>query len=228
MISFARRPSRTAPKPKGAGMANLYDILRLRAPSDLGRPFAMLEDGRTFTYADIDDQSARYAGALTACGVNVGDRVAVQAPKCIEMLMLYLGCLRAGAVFLPLNTAYTAGEIDYFLRDSEPALFVCDAAAIDAAKAVAEGAGGIRVETLDETGTGSLSRLAAAQSGRFDTVDCPGDALAAILYTSGTTGRSKGAMLSHANLASNALTLAEYWRFTDQDVLLHALPIFHT
>jgi len=209
-------------------MANLYDILRSRAPSDLSRPFAVLEDGRTFSYADIGDQSARYAEALTACGVKVGDRVAVQAPKAIEMLMLYLGCLRAGAVFLPLNTAYTTGEIDYFLRDSEPALFVCDAATIDAAKAVAESAGGIRVETLDESGTGSLSRLAATQSGRFDTVDCSGDALAAILYTSGTTGRSKGAMLSHANLASNCLTLVDYWRFSDKDVLLHALPIFHT
>jgi malonyl-CoA/methylmalonyl-CoA synthetase len=206
-------------------MANLYDILRSRAPSDLSRPFALLEDGRTFTYADVDSQSALYAEALTQCGVVAGDRVAVQAPKCIEMLMLYLGCLRAGAVFLPLNTAYTAGEIDYFLRDAEPSLFVCDAAQIDAAKAVA---GAIRVETLDETGGGSLSQLAASGSGQFATLACDDDALAAILYTSGTTGRSKGAMLSHNNLASNALTLAKVWRFTDQDVLLHALPIFHT
>jgi len=209
-------------------MANLYDVLRARAPSDRSRPFAVLGDGRTFTYEDIEDQSARYAEALRQCGVAVGDRVAVQAPKCIEMLMLYLGCLRAGAIFLPLNTAYTAGEIDYFLRDAEPALFVCDAAQIDAAKSVAEGAGVPRVETLDEIGGGTLSQRAAAGSGHFDTVACDDSAIASILYTSGTTGRSKGAMLSHGNLASNALTLADYWRFSSNDVLLHALPIFHT
>jgi len=209
-------------------MANLYDVLRARAPSDKSRPFATLSDGRVFTYADIEDQSARYAEALLRCGVAVGDRVAVQAPKCIEMIMLYLGCLRAGAIFLPLNTAYTAGEIDYFLRDSEPAMFVCDAAQVDTAGAVAEAVGVPAIETLDETGGGSLSRLATAASGRFDTVACADDAIASILYTSGTTGRSKGAMLSHGNLASNALTLVDSWHFTPDDVLLHALPIFHT
>jgi malonyl-CoA/methylmalonyl-CoA synthetase len=209
-------------------MANLYDTLSSRFPADRSRPFARTMDGVVMTYADVEAASARHAAALVAAGVRVGDRVAVQAPKCLDMLMLYLGCLRAGAVFLPLNPAYTAGELAYFLGDAEPALFVCDAGRKDEADRLAAMQGGIAVETMGEGGAGSWTDLVALAAPHFATVARADGDLAAILYTSGTTGRSKGAMLTHANLASNALTLVDVWRFTGEDVLLHALPIFHT
>lgn len=208
-------------------MANLYDTLCARFPADRSKPFAWLPDGSCLSYGGLERSSARYAALLADLGVAPGDRVAVQTGKSIEMLILYLGCLRAGAIFLPLNPAYTAGELGYFLGDAEPALFVCDPARHEEAIGLAAGRG-IRVETLGETGEGTLPRLAEAMSDRFETLARADEDLAAILYTSGTTGRSKGAMLSHANLASNALTLVDYWRFTGEDVLLHALPIFHT
>ncbi|MDF7774865.1 malonyl-CoA synthase [Sphingomonas sp. AOB5] len=209
-------------------MANLFTTLSGNFPADRSRIFARFADGGAMRYADLERESARYAHALRTTGVKVGDRVAVQLPKSIDMLMLYLGCLRAGAIFLPLNTAYTAGELDYFLRDAEPALFVCDPAHRDRAETLAREVGGVRVETIDGAGGGTLSVIAADHPGSFDTEPLDDGDLAAILYTSGTTGRSKGAMLSHGNLASNALTLRDHWRFTPDDVLLHALPIFHT
>lgn len=208
-------------------MANLYDTLSARFPKDPDAIFAWLGGERTMTYGALAQASARMANVLAAAGVAPGDRVAIQTGKSIEMLMLYLGCLRAGAVFLPLNPAYTAGELAYFLGDAEPALFVCDPTREAEARALAE-PHHIRVETLGEQGEGTLAELAASASLHFETLDRADSDLAAILYTSGTTGRSKGAMLSHGNLASNALTLVDYWRFTDTDVLLHALPIFHT
>ncbi|MBY8824002.1 malonate--CoA ligase [Sphingomonas colocasiae] len=209
-------------------MTNLYARLADCFPEDREQRFATLPGGGIVSYADLAARSARYANAIVASGVAPGDRVAVQAEKSIDMLMLYLGCLRAGAVFLPLNTAYTSGELDYFMRDAEPALFVCDPAQADPIRALAATAGVARVETLDDAGGGSLAAIAADCAGTFETVPRADDDLAAILYTSGTTGRSKGAMLSHDNLASNAFTLREHWRFTGADVLLHALPIFHT
>jgi malonyl-CoA/methylmalonyl-CoA synthetase len=208
-------------------MTNLYSRLAAGFP-DPATPFAHLTDGGTVTYGDVDRRSAAFAHLLRDAGVGVGDRVAVQAEKSIDMLMLYLGALRAGAVFLPLNTAYTAGELDYFMRDAEPALFVCDPAALPAIAPLAEGAGVPRVETLGADGGGSIAALLAGQPDRFDNVARDDNDLAAILYTSGTTGRSKGAMLSHDNLGSNAFMLREAWAFTGDDVLLHALPIFHT
>lgn len=206
-------------------MANLFDTLCAHVPADSARPFAWLPDGSRITYADMIAGSARHARALAALGVAPGDRVMVQAPKSIDMVMLYLGTLRAGAVFVPLNPAYTAGELAYFIADAEPALFVGTAARRDAVAALSPG---LRVETLDGDGAGSLAALAAEMPGNWTTLPRADDDLAAILYTSGTTGRSKGAMLSHGNLASNALTLRDCWRFTGEDVLLHALPIFHT
>lgn len=206
-------------------MANLFDTLDLSRHS--ARVFAQLPDGAAATYANVAAASARHAQALRACGVGPGDRVAVQCEKRFEMLLLYLGCLRAGAVFLPLNPAYPAGELDYFLRDAEPALFVCEAARAEDSRGVAAAAGVARVETMGDDG-GSWGALVASMAPDFETLDLADEALAAILYTSGTTGRSKGAMLSHGNLASNALTLREAWAFSADDVLLHALPIFHT
>ena len=208
-------------------MTNLYSRLSACFP-DGDKVFAYLSDGGAVRYSDVETRSARFANVLRAAGVGVGDRVAVQAEKSIDMLMLYLGCLRAGAVFLPLNPAYTVGELDYFMRDAEPALLVCDTAARDAIAPLAAAAGVPRVETLGRDGGGSLAELADAAPATFENAARDDDDLAAILYTSGTTGRSKGAMLSHDNLASNAFMLKDYWRFTGDDILLHALPIFHT
>ena len=209
-------------------MANLYTKLQAGFPHDPDRIFATLRDGRAIRYAELEQASGRYATLLVSLGVQPGDRVAVQVPKSIDMLMLYLACLRARAVFLPLNPAYTSGELDYFMRDARPTLFVCDPAHVDAIRGLAKAADVARVETLGEDGQGTLPALAAECAADFATVDCADEDLAAILYTSGTTGRSKGAMLSHGNLASNALTVKDCWRFTGDDVLLHALPIFHT
>jgi malonyl-CoA/methylmalonyl-CoA synthetase len=207
-------------------MANhLFDQIRAAMP-DPGRTFAETPDGRRFTYRHLLDESARFANALVAFGVAPGDRVAAQVEKSVGALMLYLGCARAGAVFLPLNTAYTAAEIGYFLSDSEPRVFVCDPARADELAAAAKAAGA-RLETLCVAG-GSLAERARDASPSFADIARGPDDLAGILYTSGTTGRSKGAMLSHENLASNARVLKDSWRFTGEDVLLHALPIFHT
>ncbi|MFT3968661.1 MAG: malonyl-CoA synthase [Sphingobium sp.] len=209
-------------------MTNLYTRISQRFPADRSRAFATFTDRAPFSYADLEARSAAFANVLVARGVAPGDRVAVQADKSIDMLMLYLGTVRAGAIFLPLNTAYTAHELDYFMRDARPALFVCATGKRAEIAALAAEAGVPCVEDLDQQGGGSLSLAADAAAQAFATVEREDDDLAAILYTSGTTGRAKGAMLSHANLLSNALTLREYWRFEEEDVLLHALPIFHT
>ena len=185
-----------------------------------------LEGGR-ISYGDLVALSGRMANVLAARGVKPGDRVAAQTEKSVAALVLYLATVRAGAVYLPLNTAYTLHELDYFIGDAEPKLVVCDPAKAEGIVALAEKVGAA-IETLDADGQGSLSEAAAQASAEFATVPREGDDLAAILYTSGTTGRSKGAMLSHDNLASNSLTLVEFWRFTPDDVLIHALPIYHT
>lgn len=208
-------------------MPNLYTSLAACFPADRARPFASVGGGAC-SYAELEVRSARYANLLLDLGVTRGDRVAVQAPKSIDMLMLYLACLRAGAIFLPLNPAYTAGELDHFMRDAQPALFVCDPAQAQVIRTLAETAGVPRVETLGAGGEGTIAAAAADRTATFATVEMGDDELAAILYTSGTTGRSKGAMLSHGNLASNCFTLRDEWRFTADDVLVHALPIFHT
>jgi malonyl-CoA/methylmalonyl-CoA synthetase len=207
---------------------SLFAAFRAAAPEP-GAVFIETHDGRVITYGDLRDQSARYAHALRRAGVEPGDRVAVQVEKSPEAILLYLACLRAGAVYLPLNTGYTLAELAYFLGDSEPRLTVCDPKAEHAIGALVERLGVGRVMTLGTDGvTGSLPEAARDCPADFADVACGGDALAAILYTSGTTGRSKGAMLTHDNLASNARTLKEAWRFGSGDVLLHALPIFHT
>ncbi len=205
---------------------HLYDQIRAAMPS-LDARFIETPEGRTIRYGDLDGLTGRMANALRALGVAPGDRVAVQVEKSVEALVLYLATVRAGAIYLPLNTGYTLAELEYFIADAEPRLVVVapDKAVSIAAVAAPVGAA---VATLDDAGGGSLSEAAAAQSPDF--IDAPRgpDDLAAILYTSGTTGRSKGAMLTHENLASNARTLVNAWRFTADDVLLHALPIFHT
>jgi malonyl-CoA/methylmalonyl-CoA synthetase len=205
---------------------HLFEILRAGFPADPAQPCIVLPDGRVWTYADLLDRSGRMATCLRDLGVRPGDRVAAQVEKSAWALMLYLGCLRAGAVYLPLNTAYTPVEIAYFVGDAEPVVFVCAADRRDRLEEAGALTGVRHVETLDADGGGLIDRVRTTEAGT-DVRREAGD-LAAILYTSGTTGRSKGAMLTHGNLASNARVLAETWRFTGADRLLHALPIFHT
>ncbi len=184
-------------------------------------------DGSRISYGELISRAGQIANVLVGRGVKPGDRVAAQTEKSVTGLVLYLATVRAGAVYLPLNTAYTLNELEYFITDAEPSLVVCDPSKAAGIGAIAAKVAA-RVETLGTDGKGSLTEAADKARAEFVTVPRADDDLAAILYTSGTTGRSKGAMLTHDNLASNSLTLVDYWRFTDQDVLIHALPIYHT
>ena len=206
--------------------ANLFDRLE-RSVVEPRRTAIVTSAGEAISYADLIALSGRLANGLAARGVKPGDRVAVQVEKSVPALMLYLATVRAGAVYLPLNTAYTPVELEYFIGDAEPSLVVCDPGKRTGIEHLASKVGAV-VETLDATGRGSLIDAAAGAPEPFRTVQRAGDDLAAILYTSGTTGRSKGAMLTHDNLVSNALTLKDAWRFSADDVLIHALPIYHT
>ncbi|WP_114395677.1 malonate--CoA ligase [Oleisolibacter albus] len=206
---------------------NLYHLFESRFPADRSRPFLETDEGQVWSYTDLEAVSARYARALAGLGVRKGDRVAVQVEKSPENLFLYLAVLRAGAIYLPLNTAYQRGEIGYFLEDAEPTLFVCRPENAAEMRELATRCRVPHLLTLGMRGTGTLPELAAGQPDGFETVPMQREELAAILYTSGTTGRSKGAMTSHGNLASNALILHDLWGFRPGDVLLHALPIFH-
>ncbi len=190
-------------------------------------PFLHLPDGRKLTHADFLDTAARIANALTGMELEPGDRVAVQVEKSPEALALYAACVQAGLIFLPLNTGYTTQELSYFIENSGATMVVCDAA-VEARLTPLAQAQNARLETLNADGSGSLMRRSLGMLPAFEPVRRSEDDLAAFLYTSGTTGRSKGAMLTQANLLSNAETLVQEWRFTEDDVLLHALPIFHT
>lgn len=184
-------------------------------------------DGSTISHADFLDTASRISHALVEAGLQPGDRVAAQIPKSPEALSLYAAAVQSGLVFLPLNTAYTVEELRYFIADSGASLVVCDPAKEEDLSRIAnDNSAGIL--TLDADGGGRLMEAAAGKPGSFAAVDRATNDLAALLYTSGTTGRAKGAMLSQANLLSNAETLVDYWRFTAEDTLLHALPIFHT
>lgn len=205
-------------------MSNLFDVL-LGDRREPDRTAIETPDGGRTTYADLHAASGRMANLLRSAGIKPGDRVTVQVEKSVENLVLYLAVLRTGAIYLPLNTAYSLAELGYFIDDAEPALIVCDPARRDAIAGIAAGA---LVLTLGADGSGSLTAAAADQPEDFATVPRAGDDIAAILYTSGTTGRSKGAMLTHDNLISNARVLTDYWQFTAADTLLHALPIYHT
>ncbi|MCX7171437.1 MAG: AMP-binding protein, partial [Proteobacteria bacterium] len=206
---------------------NLYALLASRFPGNGNVPCMILPDGRVWTYADVDHASGRIANLLAALGLKPGDRVAAQVEKTPEALLLYLASLRAGMVFLPLNPAYQRHEIEFFLSDAEPGLFVCRPQNRQLATELAAKTGVAHVLELDDAGRGSLIAAAAPHADDFACVPRKGRDLAAILYTSGTTGRSKGAMLSHRNLAANATVLHAYWQFKPGDVLLHMLPIFH-
>jgi len=202
----------------------LFETLREGFAGREAARFLETPDGRVWSFRDLLDRSAAYARMLLAFGLRPGDRVAVQVEKSAENLFLYFGCIRAGGVYLPLNTAYTLAELDYFLADAEPKVVVVRPGLVEE---VGKRAPHAVILALDGEGRGSAADAADAAAGPFEDVPRSGDDLAAILYTSGTTGRSKGAMLTHRNLASNALVLKDYWRVTADDVLLHALPIYH-
>ncbi|ASY61084.1 malonyl-CoA synthase [Sinorhizobium sp. CCBAU 05631] len=207
-------------------MANhLFDSIcnSIKSPDAV---FIETDDGTTWTYRDMLECSARIANAIVVCGVDPGDRVVVQVPKSAEALMLYLACVRAGAIYLPLNTAYTAVELEYFISDAAPKLVITSPDAAEHLKNCVFQAGA-RLETLGANGEGTLLEFTGDQPGAFVDARRNPDDLAAILYTSGTTGRSKGAMLSHDNLLSNVLALQERWHFSSADRLIHALPLFH-
>ena len=204
----------------------LYDELFGRY-ADADSVFITTTDGQITPHGDFVALAARLANTLTDIGLTQGDRVAVQVEKSVESLAVYAACTQAGLIFLPLNTAYTAKEVEYFLCDSGAKVFVCDG---EKESGFSEYAAQqfISLQTLNADGSGSLTHMAASSSSDFKTAETELDDLAAFLYTSGTTGRSKGAMLTQNNLLSNSKTLVEYWAFTDEDILLHALPIFHT
>ncbi|TPE53182.1 malonate--CoA ligase [Amaricoccus solimangrovi] len=206
---------------------NLFARLAARFPADASTVAIETPEGRAITYADLLAASGRMAAVLRAEGVVPGDRVMVQVEKSPEAVFLYLACLQVGAIYLPLNTAYTASELAYFIADAEPRVLVCDPGAEAALRPLAERVGALPL-TLDAGGRGGLTTAALAKAPDTAVAARAGADVAAILYTSGTTGRSKGAMLTGDNLWSNALTLSEAWGFSGADVLLHALPIYHT
>jgi malonyl-CoA/methylmalonyl-CoA synthetase len=206
--------------------ANLFARLEAALARDPGRQ-AIVWQGRPVAADELLDRAGRMAAALRALGVQEGDRVAVQVEKSLANVALYLGALKAGAVYLPLNTAYTMSELGFFLGDAEPRVVVGDPAGADRLQPLAEGEGA-RFLTLDGAGQGSMAEAADAADPLAGIASAGPDDIAAILYTSGTTGRSKGAMLSHDNLWSNAQALIEAWGFTGDDVLIHALPLYHT
>lgn len=204
----------------------LYDAL-FASHRQSAAPLLIMADGRVISYRSFLDTVARFSHVIAGAGLEPGDRLAVQIAKSPEALAIYAACVQTGVIFLPLNTAYTAREIDYFVGDATPRLLLCDSGAMESLTPVAK-AHGAQLMTLNGDGSGSFSDAAADRPTDFETRPRAGDDLAAFLYTSGTTGRSKGAMLTQDNLLSNARALASYWQFTDTDVLLHALPIFHT
>lgn len=211
--------------------ANLYALFASRFPQDQSACCIETHDGRFYTWNDIERATARIANLLASLNLPADARIAVQVEKSPEALMLYLATIRAGLVYLPLNSAYRAAEIAYFIADAEPSVVVCAPENFGWVSQIAFKAGTRHVFTLDQArnGRNSGSLLARAQHhpDAFDTVARQPDDLAAILYTSGTTGRSKGAMLTHDNLASNAKVLQHYWHWQAGDVLLHTLPLFH-
>lgn len=206
---------------------NLYTYLEAGFPADRSRVAIETPAGSTWTWQELDRQTARLARFLTSLGLPSGARVAVQLEKSPESLFLYLATLRAGFVYVPLNTAYRGAEMGYFLSDATPSVVVCPEKNRDWVSALAREAGVPHLFTLNEDGTGSLLEAAADHEPAFLTVEKASDDLASLIYTSGTTGRSKGAMLTHGNLTSNAGVLRTYWQWRPDDVLLHILPIFH-
>ena len=209
-------------------MSNIYSVFAKHFPSDLQQDFIETHDGVHYSYAQLERSSAQLANLLTgSLQLKKGDRVAVQVEKSPQVIFLYLACLRAGLIYLPLNTAYTESELAYFVENAEPALVVCRPESKGLFERISQTTPIAHIQSLDEQGEGELILQAEKQIEQFAPVECDKHDIAVILYTSGTTGRPKGAMISHGALAANGLSLVNYWGWSDKDVLLHALPIFH-
>ena len=206
---------------------NLYTRFHKVFENRLDSTLLVTDAGAVYRYADIESESARLAGFLAATGVRAGDRVSVQTAKTPQALCLYLACLRGGYVFHPLNTGYRAGELEYFLADAEPAVVVCDSGSLDLVGPLAQRLSIPRLFTLDADGSGTLADRSRDTDDDPVTVRRDRDDMAALLYSSGTTGKPKGIVLTHNNLYASAHTLVQAWGFTEDDVLLHALPIYH-
>lgn len=207
--------------------ANIYSLFTARFPVDRQAPFLETLNGRCLSYAELEKETARYARFLVDLGIVAGDRVAVQVEKSPQALFFYLACLRAGFIYLPLNPAYRQTEIEYFLDDAAPQFILCTSTSLEMMQTAAARREITHVYTLDGDGQGSLSQARANTPASHEIFHSAPDDTAVILYTSGTTGRPKGAMITHRNLAANGEALRRAWGFQAQDVLLHALPIFH-
>ncbi|MEQ1880900.1 MAG: malonyl-CoA synthase [Burkholderiales bacterium] len=205
--------------------ANFYAAVEAANRDRSDKACLETDQGRVYCFAEVFREAGRFARFLTDLGLVRGDRVAVQVDKSPVGFFLYLGCLRAGLVYLPLNTAYQRAEIGYFLEDAEPAVIVCRPSTQEMISELA--AGRAKVFTLDGQGAGTLAEASSNAGTDYATIESAPDDLAVIIYTSGTTGRSKGAMVTHRNLLANARALIETWQFSERDVLLHALPVFH-
>lgn len=206
---------------------NIYELFATKFADQLSSPFLTVPDGHSYTYGQVDRRSAAMADALTQSGAKPGDRVVVQVDKSADAVALYLACLRAGFIYVPLNTAYTAEEVGFFLGDADPAVFVFKPGRASKLEPVADIAGVPATFTLSARGSGTLADAASAITPTGIVIERDPDDVACMVYTSGTTGRSKGAMLTHHSIATNAQALHAIWRFQPGDVLLHILPIFH-
>lgn len=210
---------------------SLYTLIEASLPADRTRTAIEAPDRsrgpRIWSFDDLLSMAGRYAAFFAQLGLSRGDRVALQTEKSPEALAIYLACLRGGFVFLPMNTAYRTDEVDYLVGNAEPSLVICDPSLEGALKEVCAGQGTPNLLTLDADAGGSFIDASAGVMEELEPAECTANDLAAILYTSGTTGKPKGAMLTHGNLAANGLALRDSWRFTEEDTLLHALPIFH-
>ena len=207
--------------------ANLYTLMKNRFADCLQKTVLETDTGHQYSYSDLDRITNDYAARLAELGLKPNDRVAVQVDKSPEALFFYLACLRSGLIYLPLNTAYRQAELDYFLEDAEPTLVLCRPAALATFQPLTAKHDVRHLLTLDSDGSGSWIEGIQTGNRELPIVKRESDDIAAILYTSGTTGRPKGAMISHGNLAANAAALVEIWGWQDDDVLLHALPLFH-
>ena len=208
-------------------MSNLYNLFKERFPQDLTKSFIETKDGKQYSYQELINLTSTYESTMANAGIVKGDRVIFQVKKSPEAIFLYLACLKLGAIAVPLNNSYTASELSYFLDDIEPGMVVCDPASPIIKDKLLHARDRTSLLTLDEHGKGSLFKNADNFSHSVQVADVIGGDVACILYTSGTTGKPKGAMITHGNLSSNALTLQQCWGFNKDDILLHALPIFH-
>lgn len=206
---------------------NLYALFQEVFASRMDKPLLVLNDGGSYSYRAIDDLSARLAAVLLSTGARPGDRISAQVKKSPQALALYFACLRAGLVFHPLNPAYKAEELRYFLENAEPSVVIADSENVRTMQNLLKGVSDTPVLTLNADGSGTLMEAAEGAQPRTAIVAAEEDSMAVLLYSSGTTGQPKGIVLTHGNLAMNARTLTKAWGFTDEDVLLHALPIFH-